>query len=179
MSTATNTLATTEGDELLVAMLAANRGLVALANQSIAAVVEDVTMPQYRVLSELAARGPQRVADLASVLTVERSTATRMCDRLVRKRLVRRRRVGGDRRGVRVTLTAAGRDLVAEVSRRRYEKLTLVLRGMPAEEQRMAIRALNSLAEATVEGPEVDWSIQWGLPTGLLTHFESPGGESS
>ena len=111
------------GDELVDAVLGASRALVAVAARSLATVAEDVTLAQYRVLIELAARGPQRLADLATALGVDRSTATRMCDRLVRKRLVHRRRTNQDRRGVRVSLTAAGGELVAEVSRRRRAEI--------------------------------------------------------
>ena len=54
---------------------------------------EEVTLPQYRALVVLASRGPQRIVDLAGFLDVTASTATRMCDRLVRKGLVRRQRL--------------------------------------------------------------------------------------
>jgi DNA-binding MarR family transcriptional regulator len=64
----------------------------------------------------LAAHGPQGTAELAAELGVNPSTVTRMCDRLVRKGLARRSRVAGDRRAVRIALTAPGRDLVAEVT---------------------------------------------------------------
>src|ERR1700749_5211293 len=111
--------AAANSDELVDAVLRASRALVAVAARSLANVAEDVTLAQYRVLIELAARGPQRLADLATALGVDRSTATRMCDRLVRKRLVARRRGTDDRRVVRVSLTATGMELVAEVSRRR------------------------------------------------------------
>src|SRR6201994_3886472 len=95
-------------DDLVDAVLASSRALVAVAARSLATVAEDVTLAQYRVLVELAARGPQRLADLADALRVDRSTATRMCDRLVRKRLVTRRRGSEDRRVVRVSLSAQG-----------------------------------------------------------------------
>src|ERR1700755_3132100 len=84
-----------DNDEVVDAVLAASRPLVAVAARSLATVAEDVTLAQYRVLIELAARGPQRVADLATALGVDRSTATRMCDRLLRKRLGSPRRGGG------------------------------------------------------------------------------------
>jgi DNA-binding MarR family transcriptional regulator len=90
-------------DELVDGVLGASRALVAVAARSLAGVAEDVTLPQYRFLVELASRGPQRLADLAGALGVDRSTATRMCDRLVRKRLVTRRRAQEDRRAVRVS----------------------------------------------------------------------------
>jgi len=91
-----------QDDELIDAALGASRVLVAVAARSLAGLAEDMTLAQYRALVELAARGPQRLADLAAVLAVERSTATRMCDRLARKHLVSRRRISADRRGVRV-----------------------------------------------------------------------------
>jgi DNA-binding MarR family transcriptional regulator len=101
-----------ESEELVDAVLGASRALVAVAARSLAMVADDVTLAQYRALIELASRGPQRVADLAAALTVDRSTATRMCDRLVRKRLVARRRMTDDRRVVRISLTRAGADVV-------------------------------------------------------------------
>ena len=72
-------------------MLTASRALVAVAARSLAvAAPADVTLPQYRALVVLAARGPTRVGDLADALGIHPSTATRLCDRLVDRRLVRR-----------------------------------------------------------------------------------------
>ena len=99
---------TRDTDVVVDAVLGASRALVAVAARSLATVADDVTLAQYRVLIELAARGPLRLADLASALTVERSTATRMCDRLVRKRLVTRRRSTDDRRVVSLHLAFLG-----------------------------------------------------------------------
>ena len=96
-------------DELVDTVLAASRALVAVAARSLAAAGDDVTLPQYRALVVLAVQGPRGTAELAAALAVNPSTATRMCDRLVRKGLVRRHRQAGDRRAVRIALTAAGR----------------------------------------------------------------------
>lgn len=150
-------------DELVDAVLGASRALVAVAARSLANVADDVTLPQYRVLVVLAARGPQRLADLASALGVEPSTATRMCDRLVRKRLVSRRRLSEDRRGVRVSLTGAGGELVAEVSRRRRVEIAAILERMPTANRRAVLRALRAFTEAAGEVPEQDWSLGWDL----------------
>ena len=150
-------------DELVDAVLGASRALVAVAARSLANVAEDVTLAQYRCLVELASRGPQRLADLATALGVDRSTATRMCDRLVRKRLVTRRRAQGDRRAVRVMLTAAGGELVAEVSRRRRVEIAAILRRMPAAHHDPVVRALRVFADAAGEVPEQDWSLGWDL----------------
>ncbi|MGO9488896.1 MAG: MarR family winged helix-turn-helix transcriptional regulator [Solirubrobacteraceae bacterium] len=149
-------------DDLIDAVLGASRALVAVAARSLADLSEDVTLPQYRALVELAARGPQRPADLAIALGVDRSTATRMCDRLVRKQLVQRRRISADRRGVRISLTTAGRALVEEVTRRRRVEIAQVLRRMPRGDSASALRALRVFADAAGEVPEQDWSLGWG-----------------
>lgn len=135
---------------------------MAVAARSLATVAEDVTLAQYRVLIELASRGPQRLAELAEALTVDRSTATRMCDRLVRKHLVARRRASEDRRGVRIYLTPAGAGLVAEVSRRRRTEIGGIVERMPEAHRPQVVRALRAFADAAGEVPEQDWSLGWG-----------------
>ncbi len=149
-------------DDLIDAVLGASRALVAVAARSLADLAEDVTLAQYRALVELAARGPQRPADLASALGVDPSTATRMCDRLVRKQLVQRRRISADRRGVRISLTGAGRALVEEVTRRRRTEIAQIVRRMPRADRASALRALRVFADAAGEVPEQDWSLGWG-----------------
>jgi DNA-binding MarR family transcriptional regulator len=149
-------------DDLIDAVLGASRALVAVAARSLADLAEDVTLAQYRALVELAARGPQRPADLASTLGVDRSTATRMCDRLVRKQLVQRRRISADRRVVRISLTPAGRALVEEVTRRRRVEIAQILRRMPRTDRASALAALRVFADAAGEVPEQDWSLGWG-----------------
>jgi DNA-binding MarR family transcriptional regulator len=152
-----------DADLLVDAVLMASRSLVAVAARSLAGLGEEITLPQYRVLIELAVRGPLRVAELASILGVERSTATRMCDRLVRKRLVQRRREVSDRRGVRISLRPAGRQLIQEVSERRREEIAAILLRMPTTDRGAALRALRAFAEAAGEVPEQDWSLGWRL----------------
>lgn len=150
-------------DELVDAVLGASRALVAVAARSLTVVADDVTLAQYRVLIELASRGSQRLADLAAALRVDRSTATRMCDRLVRKGLVHRRRVTDDRRGVRVSITAAGAGLVAEVSRRRRAEIVAIVQRMPSQHRELVVSALRAFADAAGEVPEQDWSLGWDL----------------
>jgi DNA-binding MarR family transcriptional regulator len=150
-------------DELTDAVLAASRALVAVAARSLGDLAEDVTLAQYRMLVELASRGPQRLADLASAMGVDRSTATRMCERLVRKHLVHRRRVSSDRRAVRVSLTPAGRELVGEVTRRRRVEIARIVRRMPSEDRRLALSALRAFADAAGEVPTQDWAMGWDL----------------
>jgi DNA-binding MarR family transcriptional regulator len=150
-------------DALVDAVLGASRALVGVAARSLATVAEDVTLAQYRALIELASRGPQRLADLATALGVEPSTATRMCDRLVRKGLVARRRTSEDRRAVRVSLTVAGAALVAEVSGRRRVEIVEIMGRLPTAQRASVLPALRAFADAAGEVPEQDWSLGWDL----------------
>ena len=86
-----------------------------------------------------------------------------MCDRLVRKGLVHRRRTHQDRRGVRVSLTTAGGELVAEVTRRRRAEIATIVGRMPTAHRRPVLNALRAFAEAAGEVPEQDWSLGWDL----------------
>jgi DNA-binding MarR family transcriptional regulator len=146
-------------DELVDAVMTASRALLAVVARSVAAVDEDVTLPQYRALVVLAQRGPRRPVDLAGALAVTPSTSTRMCDRLVAKGLVGRERTSEDRREVLVALSVHGRELVAEVTRRRRAELAGLLAGMSGEQQDAVVRALRTFTEAAGEVAEPDWAV--------------------
>ena len=107
--------------DVVDAVLTASRTMVAVATRSLGAAAEDTTLAQYRALVVLASRGPQRMVDLAEALGVAPSTAGRMCDRLVRKGLIRRQRARADRRSVLVSITAAGREVVDQATERRRD----------------------------------------------------------
>ena len=150
-----------ELDQVTDAVLTASRVLVSVAARSLAATEEEVSLAQYRVLVVLASKGPQRLADLAEALAVQPSTATRVADRLVRQRLVRRRRSSSDRREVRLELSPGGRDLVDEVTARRRKEITKLIAAVDPAERQALVGALRSLAEAAGEVPEPDWALGW------------------
>jgi DNA-binding MarR family transcriptional regulator len=139
------------------AVLAASRTLIAVATKSLGAAAEETTIAQYRALVVLASRGPQRMVDLAGALGVAPSTAGRMCDRLVRKGMIRRHRARADRRAVLVSLTAAGRQVVDQATARRRELLAGILEHLPAGQQRAVADALGIFAAAAGEIPDSQW----------------------
>jgi DNA-binding MarR family transcriptional regulator len=145
------------------AVLTASRVLVAVAARSLSEAAEEVTLTQYRSLVVLASRGPQSVAALAEELAVTPSTASRLCERLVRKGLVARREDPHDRRAVRVALTAEGRALVDAVTERRRAEIARLLDAVPADARRSLVDALQLLAAAAGEVPEQEWSTGWDL----------------
>jgi DNA-binding MarR family transcriptional regulator len=145
------------------AVLTASRVLVAIAARSLADLDEEVTLTQFRSLVVLSSRGPQGMAGLAEALGVTPPTASRLCDRLVRKGLVRRRTDRNDRRQVRVAITEAGRRLVDVVTDRRRDEIEGLLQTIPGDARRSVVAGLQLLAEAAGEVPEQHWSTGWDL----------------
>jgi DNA-binding MarR family transcriptional regulator len=139
------------------AVLTASRSLIAVATRSLGAAAEETTIAQYRALVVLASRGPQRMVDLAGALDVAPSTAGRMCDRLVRKGLVRRHRARADRRAVLVSVTAAGRLVVDQATARRRALIADILAKLPGDTQRAVAGALAAFADAAGEVPDSRW----------------------
>jgi DNA-binding MarR family transcriptional regulator len=150
-------------DSVIDSVLSASRVLVAVAARSLSDVGEDVTLTQYRTLVVLASRGTQNMAELAEAVGVTPATATRMCDRLVRKKLIVRRAERGDRRQVRLVLSKAGLELVAAVTDRRRREIERIVGAVPHDERDVLVTALRRFAAAAGEVPEQDWSTGWDL----------------
>jgi DNA-binding MarR family transcriptional regulator len=146
--------------QVVDAVLAAGHVLTGVAARSIAEVDPDVTVAQFRVLVVLASAGPQRVADLANALDAEPSTATRLCDRLARKKLVKRQRLTTDRRTVQVLLGDPGRRLVEQVAERRRAELTRILRRVPTSDQERMVGVLQAFTTAAGADP-ASWAHGW------------------
>jgi DNA-binding MarR family transcriptional regulator len=146
---------------LVEAVLGASRVLVGIAARSLRGVEDEVTLPQYRALVVLQSRGPQSVLSLASELQVVPSTATRMCDRLVRKDLVHRGTADGNRRAVQIEVTDKGARLVNLVTRRRRAEISTIVGRMTESHQIELVEALQAFAEAADEPPERAWFLGW------------------
>ena len=143
------------------AILTASRVLVAVAARSLSAVDDDVTLPQYRALVVLAAKGPRLVGQLADELTIHPSTATRLCDRLVAKKLVTREPASDNRRETQVTLSRSGRAIVDRVTALRRTEIAHIVGRIPVDLRQSTIDALGAFAEAAGEIPQRSWSLGW------------------
>lgn len=144
-------------------LITASRALVAIAAKSLARVDDQVTLPQYRALVVLASRDGLRPVDLADALDVSPSTATRMCDRLVRKELVERVHRDSDRREVELRLSPDGRALVGEVTSHRRREVRRVLSRISEADQHLLIEALRIFNAAAGEAPESTLALGMSL----------------
>ena len=148
-------------EEMTEAIILASRAMVGIAVRSLSGAAYEVTLPQYRTLVVLSYGGQHRLADLANTLGVSPSTATRMCDRLVKKGLITRGRDALDRREVNIVVTAAGRQVVDDVIERRRSEVRQMLRSIPDDARPQLVQALQLLAVATGETPEMHWEPGW------------------
>lgn len=94
-----------------------------------------VSVPQWRILAVLQERAGCTMNELADVTTIERTTLTRALDRMVETGLAARRGDAQDRRSVRLSLTAAGKDLFRRVLPRVVEQNERAMRGFCAGER--------------------------------------------
>jgi len=153
MSTMQRRPARTEGPsaDQIDAVLRASRALVGIAAASIAAVDDNVTVPQWRVLVMVDTRGPLNLAAMAAGLDVNPSNASRICDRLIKAGWLDRRESPTDRRNITLSLTAAGRRLVTNVVRHRRRAITQVLRDMAPNDREPLATAFDQFAAAAGE----------------------------
>lgn len=135
------------------ALLRASRLLVAMSAQSIAAVDETITIPQFRTLVVLSTQGSLNLAALAGLLDVQPSTTGRMVDRLVTTGLIDRRPNPQSRREVVIELTAHGRAVVESVTRRRRAEIAQVVDRMQPADRLGLVRALTAFSAAGNEPP--------------------------
>jgi DNA-binding MarR family transcriptional regulator len=152
-----------ELDEAVDGLLVASRALVAVAARSLADA-GDVTLPQFRALVVLSAQPGLTVSDLAAALDIHPTSATRLIDRLVRKRLVRRTEMAEDRRVTQLQLAAGGRRLVQRVTDRRARDIAEIARRMPPESWRAVRDAMHEFALAAGEPNDIDL-FGWDAPT--------------
>jgi len=134
-------------DAVIGAVLRATQAFVGLALRSLALVGAPITLAQYRMLAVLDFDDGQNVRDLAARLGVERSTATRMCTRLVGAGLIARSGDPSDRRAVIISLTGEGREVVASVTRARRDNVATLLRSLPPARREQLVDLLDEFAE--------------------------------
>lgn len=146
---------------LTEALLVASRALVGVAARSLASEDTEITLPQYRAMVVLAVNGPQRVGDLAETLAIHPSTATRLCDRLVERGLIKRSVDPANRRETDITLSARGRAIVDRVTSTRRAEIGTIVGRIPHTLQQPAITALRAFADAAGESVPDAWTLGW------------------
>ena len=135
-------------NDVVTALLAASRLLVAMAARSLAAVEENLTLPQFRMLVVLDTQGPSSQNRLADQLEVNPSTALRMVERLAGVGMVEKLPSPDNRREVELRLSPAGREVVRRVTGQRLVEITRIVQTIPADQRGHLVAALRAFTDA-------------------------------
>lgn len=131
---------------------------IMLAEPSIvAAGWNDLTGTQYQTLRYLLLHDAPTGGELAEGLSISNAATTKLLDRLEGKGLIRRRASPGDRRAMRLELTANGREAAAGIMKAEEQAFTSILAQMETaevESLRGGLRAF--MASALTEASQVD-----------------------
>lgn len=107
----------------------------------------DLTMPQAQAIKILRS-GPLCTGELAVRLRISAPAVTQLTDRLIRKELIERRAVDGDRRSVQVALTGRGRRAVDRFRERRNAIFCGALAELDNEDRVSVVEALLKVVAA-------------------------------
>jgi DNA-binding MarR family transcriptional regulator len=107
-----------------------------------------VTLGQYRALAAIAEHEPMSLGSLANELDITAPSATRMCDRLERSRLITRTRSTRDPRSVDLRVTAEGRSLVEGVQADRRRRIGELIDRLPPGSLPDIIATLDTITAA-------------------------------
>ncbi|MBU2055717.1 MAG: winged helix DNA-binding protein [Proteobacteria bacterium] len=94
--------------EMLEIMMSLSREIRCCSRDE--AICMDVTFHQFTILDAVAKKGELELAELHKILSVEKSTTTRLVNPLIQKGLLTRERAAHDSRAARLALTEEGRE---------------------------------------------------------------------
>jgi DNA-binding MarR family transcriptional regulator len=149
-------------DAVLDRVLAGARVVAGVIAASLADVEDRVSLPQLRVLVAASDRGALTLGEVADLLGVHASSATRLVERLVRSHLLDRRDDPDNRRQLQLSLTRQGEHLVHSVLEHRREAFRRLLATQPTADQEAVADAMNTLANAVTNGTDAQ---TWVVPT--------------
>ena len=127
---------------LIDAFLEVSGVFASLSAQSLLVREKEVTALQHGALVVLEANGPMRPIELTEALGIDPSSTTRLCDRLIRRHLVTRRRPATNRREVQIQLSKDGKMLLDAIKRDRREFFEAIVVTIPEEERDILALAL-------------------------------------
>jgi DNA-binding MarR family transcriptional regulator len=141
------------------ALQATTRLLAGVAMRSLDVLGTAVSLPQFRLLAILADHGPASSGKAARALGLDRSTITRLADRLVASGHVTRGSDPRHRGVVTLDLTDSGRDLVAKVDAWRRQEFAQIMGRLAPTDRDAVTGALLQLVRAAGDDYSVDGPV--------------------
>lgn len=132
-------------DDFVNAVMGAGAAMVEVTSEVLGQLAPELALGDLQVLAVLARDGAKRLGDIAELLDVTPTTATRVADRLTHAGLVDRVRTPADRREVYLEVTQSGRSVVADTFARRREVVADLISGVSAADRAAAGRLLDRI----------------------------------
>jgi DNA-binding MarR family transcriptional regulator len=120
---------------------------LAVAARLLERSLDDMTLPQFRVLS-LVASSPERAGRIAAKAAMSRPTLSGLLDGMVARGWVRRSDVDGDRRGVQLELTSEGFGALETARHALAGRVGTLLTHADDESRARALDGMAALAQA-------------------------------
>jgi DNA-binding MarR family transcriptional regulator/N-acetylglutamate synthase-like GNAT family acetyltransferase len=108
----------------------------------------EVSLPEARILYELAQRGPLSPSDLARELGIDPGQLSRTLAQLQRRQFVSRRKSVADGRQVAVALAAKGRTTFKELDERSQRSATEFVTQLPLDRRASVVAAMGAIEHA-------------------------------
>src|SRR4051812_45723731 len=137
-------------------LIEASQVMTGIIVHSLSEVDSTVTVPQLRVLVMVSQDARVNVNAVAAELGVNASNASRTCDRLVERGLLRRKDDPADRRRVLLSLTKTGHRLITTVMDRRRREFAEIVADMRDTDRRGLMRSLQAFTTAAGEHRPLD-----------------------
>lgn len=119
---------------------------------------ENVTFLQFCILDFIESKGRLELSELNKLLSVEKSTTTRMIDPLVKKKLVKRIKSFRDCRAIELELSDNGKEVYNRAYKCTFDYIYTAINKIPCEERKSVcegietfIKALSSCCKKSVD----------------------------
>ena len=116
----------------------------------------DLTVSQLLCMRQILADGPQPPSELAKRIYLSQATVTGILNRLENRELIRRDRIGPDRRVVTVSLTDHGRKMVKAAPLPLQKHFYDRLNRLPAKQQEQITKVLAQVVEMMESHEDAD-----------------------
>jgi DNA-binding MarR family transcriptional regulator len=118
-----------------------------------------LTLSQFRLLKLVAVTDAHTISDVGLFLGVSNAAASKAVDKLVRRKLLRRKEGQPDRREICLSLTEASKRLLVAYEEKKERKLAEVFRGYTEEELKRTTSLLDRLSAGLVDHHSHDGEV--------------------
>jgi len=113
---------------------------------------EDISIPQMVILSLLLQRKQCIMSEIAKNLSITRSAATGLADRMVKMHMIKRVADVKDRRIINIEITAKGKKAIEDVQQNRHKMIMNMFSKLEPIERKRYLDTLKKLYRVLTEG---------------------------